>query len=139
MKNQLFFDLTAESPHCWIHFVESPQLEEIAEELRGHNVVLLEIDGANLSSHEDVFKAFAIALRKPKGWYGDEEYATNVNAFLEYLDDVVEWIPAKRHLVLISHSEQFWRNAARLAGELVEWWQFSISGHQGTVQLVFVW
>jgi len=58
---------------------------------------------------------------------------------LEYLDDVVEWIPAKGHIVLIRHAEQLWRGAARLAGELVEWWQFSISGHQGTVHLVFVW
>lgn len=86
-----------------------------------------------------MFKAFAVALRKPKGWYGDEEFAPNVDAWLEYLDDVVEWIPAKGHIVLIRHSEQLWRTAARLAGELVEWWQFSISGHQGTVHLVFVW
>ena len=31
----------------------------------------------------------------PKGRYGDEECATSVDAFLEYLDDVVEWISAK--------------------------------------------
>jgi hypothetical protein len=29
----------------------------------------------------------------PKRWYGDEEYAPNVDAFLEYLDDVHEWVP----------------------------------------------
>ena len=84
-------------------------------------------------------RSFAIALRMPKGWYGDEEYAGNVDAFLEYLDDVVEWIPAKGHVVLIRHSEQFWCAVPRLAGELVEWWQFSFAGHQGTVHLVFVW
>jgi hypothetical protein len=48
-------------------------------------------------------------------------------------------VPAKGHVVLIRHSEQLWRAASRVAGELVEWWQFSISGHQGTVHLVFVW
>ena len=62
-----------------------------------------------------------------------------MNAFLEYLDDVVEWIPAKGHVVIMRHSDQFWSNAARLAGELVEWWQFSITGHQGTFHLVFLW
>jgi len=139
MKTQLFFDLTAQPQPCWIHFVESREYAQSIEELRNHNVAVLEIDGTTLSSQEDAFKAFATALRKPKGWYGDEEYATNVDAFLEYLDDVVEWVPAKGHIVLIRHSEQFWRTATRLAGELVEWWQFSISGHRGTVHLVFVW
>jgi hypothetical protein len=139
MKNRLFFDLTAKPPHISIHFCESGEVEETLEELRNHNVALLEIDGASLSSEEEVFKAFAIALRKPKGCYGDEEYASNVDAFLEYLDDVVEWVPANGHVVIIRHSEQFWSKAARLAGELVEWWQFSITGHQGAVHLVFVW
>jgi hypothetical protein len=36
-------------------------------------------------AQEDLFKAFSIALKMPKGWYGDEEYAPNANAFLEYL------------------------------------------------------
>lgn len=139
MKPRLFFDLTAKPAHAWIHFAESRQVEEIVEDLRAHNIAVLEIDGAILSTEESVFQAFAIALRKPKGWYGDEEYPTNVDAWLEYLDDVVEWIPAKGRVVLIRSAEQLWRTAAHLAGELVEWWQFSISGHQGTVHLVFVW
>jgi len=140
VKNRLFFDLTAKPPHrISIHFCESSELEEALEDLRHHNIAVLEVDGATLSSQEDVFKALAIALRKPKGWYGDEEYAPNMNAFLEYLDDVVEWIPAKGHVVIMRHSDQFWSNAARLAGELVEWWQFSITGHQGTFHLVFLW
>ena len=139
METQLFFDLTAQPPHAWIHFAESEQVEEIAEELRAARIAILEIDGATLSTEESVFKAFAIALRKPKGWYGDEEYPTNVDAWLEYLDDVVDWIPAHGHVVLVRSAEQLWRTTGRLAGELVEWWQFSISGHQGTVHLVFVW
>jgi len=80
MKNQLFFNLTAKTPHTWIHFVESRELQEIIEELRVDDIAVLEIDGATLSSEETVFKAFAIALRKPKGWYGDEEFAPNVDA-----------------------------------------------------------
>jgi hypothetical protein len=31
----------------------------------------------------------------PKGWYGDEEYDPNANAFLEYLDDVHKRVSAK--------------------------------------------
>ena len=38
--------------------------------------------------------------------------APNVDAFLEYLDDVVEWVPAKGHVVLIRHSEQLWRGGS---------------------------
>jgi hypothetical protein len=139
MKTQLFFDLTAEPRHLAIHFCNSPEIEEVLEELRKQNIAVFEIDGATLSSREDVFKAFALAFRKPKGWYGDEEYAPNVDAFLEYLDDVVEWVPAKGHVVLIRNAQRLWSCSPRLAGEFVEWWQFSITGHQGTVHLVFVW
>ena len=139
MKNRLFFDLTAKPPLVSIHYCESAEVEEALEDLRNHNIAVLEIEGATLASQEDLFKAFATALRKPKGWYGDEEYAPNVDAFLEYLDDVVEWVPANGHVVIIRHSEQFWSKSARLAGELVEWWQFSITGHQGTGHLVFAW
>ena len=96
MKTQLFFDLTATIPHPSVYFRESDEVEGSLEELRKHDVAVLEINGAALSSDEDLFRAFAIALRKPKGWYGDEDYATNQDAFLEYLDDVAEWIPAKR-------------------------------------------
>ena len=138
METQLLLDL-ADPRHMSIHFCEPAEVEETVPELREQNIAVMEIDGSCITSREDMFKAFAIALRMPKGWYGDEEYAPNVDAFLEYLDDVVEWVPAEGHVVLIRHSEQLWRAASRVAGELVEWWQFSISGHQGTVHLVFVW
>jgi hypothetical protein len=92
-----------------------------------------------LSSHEGLFKAFATALRKPKDWYGGEEYPSNVNAFLEYLDDVLDWVPAKGHVVFVRGSEQLWRTRARLAGELTEWWQFATVTNQATVHLAFVW
>ena len=46
------------------------------EDLRTENIAVFEIDGAALSSQEDLFKAFAIVLRKPKGWYGDEDTQT---------------------------------------------------------------
>jgi hypothetical protein len=139
MKTRLFLDLTAEPRHISIHFCKSKEVEETLEELHKQNIVVFEIDGASLSSREDIFKAFAIALRKPKGWYGDEEYATNVDAFLEYLDDVVEWVPAKGHVALIRHSERLWHAKPQLAGELVEWWQFAGIGHQAAIHLVFEW
>jgi len=97
-------------------------------------VALYEIDGAALRTREDLFKAFAIALKMPQGWYGNEEYAPNADAFLEYLGDVQQWAPAKGHIVLVRAAEKFWQNNARLAGKLVEWWQFATDIH-----LVFVW
>ena len=139
MKTQLFFDLTAEGPHPTVHFRESDEVEETVEELWKHDIAVFEIDGAVLSSREGLFEAFAKALRKPKGWYGGEEYAPNADAFLEYLDDVVDWVPAKGHVVLVRSSEQLWRVGARLAGLLTEWWQFATVARRATIHIVFVW
>jgi hypothetical protein len=139
MKTQLFFDLAGETRHPKVHFRESKEVDEILEELKKANIAIFEIDGARLSSRDDLFKTFAIGLRKPNGWYGGEEYPTNVNAFLEYLDDVLDWVPAKGHVVLIRNAEQLWRTGARLAGDLTEWWQFATVTNQATVHLVFVW
>jgi hypothetical protein len=139
MKTQLFLDLTTEARRPSIHFREPHEVDEIIEELCGQNIAVFEIDGAALSSREALFKAFATALKKPKGWYGDEEYAPNAGAFLEYLDDVVEWVPAKGHVVLIRGSEQLWSARARLAGLLTEWWQFATVSRQASIHLVFAW
>jgi hypothetical protein len=78
-------------------------------------------------------------LKTPKGWYDDEEFAPNTEAFLEYLDDVVEWVPAKGHVVLIRNSVQLWCDGARLAGLLTELWQFATVSRHATIHLVFVW
>ena len=135
----MFFDLTAEGHRPSVHFRESQEVEGAVEELRKKNVAIFEIDGSFVSSREDLFKAFAIALRKPKGWYGGEEYATNADAFLEYLDDVVEWVPANGHVVLIRSSEHLWRTGPRVAGLLTELWQLATVNRQATIHLVFVW
>ena len=139
MKTQLFIDLTAEAGRPSVHFRETEEVEAITEELLKHDVAVFEIDGAAIQSREDLFRAFAIALRKPKGWYGDEEFATNADAFLEYLDDVHEWVPAKGHVVLVRGSEQLRRTGARLAGMLTEWWQFATLGRKARIHLLFVW
>jgi hypothetical protein len=139
MKTQLFFDLTAETRRPSVHFREPEQIEEIIEDLRNENIAIFEIDGAALSSSEALFKAFAVALKKPKGWYGDEEYASNADAFLEYLDDVHEWVPAKGHVVIVRGAEQLWEVNARLAGMLVEWWQFATGPRNADIHLAFVW
>jgi hypothetical protein len=102
-----------------------------------------EIDGSLIHSTEELFRAFATAFKKPKGWYNSdghsEEYAPNANAFLEYLDDVHEWVPAKGHVVLLRNAEHLWRQNARLAGMLVEWWQFATGPRECDIHLVFVW
>ena len=74
MKTQLYFDLAGKTDHPKIHFRESKEVEEIMDDLRTENIAVFEIDGAALSSQEDLFKAFAMVLRKPKGWNGEEEY-----------------------------------------------------------------
>jgi len=139
MKTQLFYDLTATKSCPSVHFQEAREIEEIIEELRGENIAVFEIEGAALSSQEAIFKAFATVLKMPKGRYGDEEYADNQNAFLEYLDDVVDWVPAKGHVVLVRGSEQLWCARARLAGLLTELWQCATVSRHARIHLVFVW
>src|SRR5260370_28934389 len=135
MKTQLFFDLTAEAGRPSVHFRETEEVETITDELLKHDVAVFEVDGAAILSREDLFRAFAIPLRKPKGWYGDEEFAPNADAFLEYLDDVPASVPAKAHVVLVRGSQQLWRTGARLAGMLTEWWQFATLGRKARIHL----
>ena len=52
MKTQLFFDLTATVPHPSVYFRESDEVEESLEELQKHDVAVLEINGAALSSDD---------------------------------------------------------------------------------------
>jgi len=139
METQLFLDLTAKANRIAVHFCESDDMASIAPKLSAQGVALFEVEGASLSTQEDLFKAFSVALKMPKGWYGDEAYAPNANAFLEYLDDVHEWVPAKGHVVVVHGAEQFWKTNARLAGMLVEWWQFATGPRNADIHLVFVW
>jgi len=67
------------------------EVDVAMRELAPEETAIFEINGAEIRSSQDLFRAFAIALRMPQGWYGDEEYATNSDAFLEYLDDIREW------------------------------------------------
>lgn len=139
METQLFFDLTAQASGCTVHFCEPDDMAVVTPRLLGAGVALFEVDSASMHTAEDLFRAFALALKMPKGWYGDEEYASNANAFLEYLDDVHEWVPAKGHVVILRDAEQFWKVNARLAGLLVEWWQFATGSRKADIHLVFVW
>ena len=138
MKTDLFFRLTEATPWPSVFFRESAEVEGTVQELRQANVAVFEIDGGALSSEEELFRAFATALRMPKGWYGDEEYACNPNAFLEYLDDGTEWVPAKGHVVLIRGSEKLWRASAHLTGELTELWEAATLYRRASIRLVFV-
>ena len=139
MKTQLFFDLIGDPGHPAIHFRDADEVEVVLTELQSQGIAVFEVDGAKIQSSEDLFKAFAVALKKPEGWYGAEQFAPNANAFLEYLDDVVEWVPAKGHVAMMRGAEQFWRTRTRLAGLLTEWWQSATVSRHATIHLVFVW
>jgi hypothetical protein len=119
-QTQLFFDLIA-TDGIKVHFCEPEDLASVQPEITTKDIALFELDAAAIRSREQLFQAFAVALKMPKGWYRDEECAPNADAFLEYLDDVHEWVPAKGHIVVIQRSEQFWKSSSRLAGMLVEW------------------
>jgi hypothetical protein len=66
-ENAIVLRLTAETSCPSVHFQESREVGEIVEELQRQNIAVFEIDGAALSSQEGIFKAFATALKKPKG------------------------------------------------------------------------
>ena len=137
MPTQLFFDLTTSAVP--VHFCERHEFETIEAELAENQVAVMPIDGTSLRCRDDLFRAFAVAFRKPKGWYGEEEYAPNADAFLEYVDDVEQWVPAKGRVAIISNAEQFWREQPRIAALLVELWQFATIGRSAKTHLLFVW
>jgi hypothetical protein len=107
-------------------------------ELATEDCAVFEIMGAAINSLQEFFRAAAIALKKPEGWYGDEEYAPNANAFLEYLDDVAAWVPAKVQVVLIREATALWRDSPKTAGDIIELWQ-SATLRVARISLVFVW
>ncbi len=122
-----------------VHFCEKHDFDPIAAELATKNVTVMPIDGTSIRDEEGLYRAFAVALRMPRGWYGDEEYAPNPNAFLEYLDDVPEWVRANGHVAVITGSEHFWREQPRIAGLLVELWQSATTRRGAKIHLVFEW
>ncbi len=114
MQTQLFFDLIAPDS-IKVHFCEPEDIASVQPELTTKDIALFELDGAAIRSREQ-------------------------DSFLEYLDDVHEWVPAKGHIVVIQRSEQFWKFSSRLAGMLVEWWQFATGpGRKADIHLLFVW
>jgi hypothetical protein len=136
---QLLLDLSTNAASVCVHFCELTEIDSITEELAAKNIALFRIEGDRISSSEGLYREFAIALKMPKGWYGPEEYAPNANAFQEYLDDVHDWVPADGHVVVIRDAERLWREQARLAGLLVELWQFSVHARGAKNHLVFAW
>jgi len=138
VKNQLYFDLTAQGPRPSAYFREASEVALAIRELAIENCAVFEIDGAAIHSLEDFFNTIAIALRKPQGWYGDEEYASNANAFLEYLDDVALWVPAEVQVFLIRDARVLWRHSSKIAGDVVELWQLATC-RGAKIRLIFVW
>jgi hypothetical protein len=75
---QLLLDLTAHQDNfVSVRFCEKQTIEAIAAELAAKNVTVMPIDGTSIRDEEGLYRAFAVALRMPRGWYGDEEYAPN--------------------------------------------------------------
>jgi RNAse (barnase) inhibitor barstar len=138
MHTQLLADLTVRSG-VTVHFRDQADVDSIRIALSEKGIAVMEIDGATIGNDEDLYKAFAKSLKMPKGWYGDEEYATNLNAFLEYLDDVEDWVPAAGYLIEFKNAQIFWSKQPRLAGWLVELWQVATNLRDAKPHLVFVW
>jgi hypothetical protein len=138
VPSQLLLDLSY-GKSVSVHFCEGNEIDGIAGELAAKDIAVCPIDGDRINCREDLYREFAVALRMPKGWYGPEEFAPNADAFNEYLDDVHEWVPANGHVVVIHRSERLWREQPRLAGFLVEIWQFSVNARGANNHLVFAW
>ena len=138
MRSQLYFDLTAPAPRPSVYFREASEVDLTVRELATEDCAVFEIMGTAIHSLQELFTAVAIAFKKPEGWYGDEEYAPNANAFLEYLDDVGEWVPAKIQVALIREATALWRNSPKIAGDIIELWQSAIC-RGARIRLVFVW
>ncbi len=139
MNTQLLYDLTGDAKGFSVRFCEKADIESIRNELDSKGVSVLEVDGLEVNSIDDLFRVVAIAFRTPKNWYGDEEFAPNANAFLEYIDDVVEWIRATGYVLAVKNAEVFWQRHPRIAAELVELWQCATNHRKAKPHLLFVW
>jgi hypothetical protein len=137
-KTQLYYWLAAEASPAAVYFRDRHEVDAALPELLAEDIAIFEVDAGGVHTIEDLYRLFAAALQMPPGWYGKEEYAPNADAFLEYLDDVATWVPAKHHVVLVREAESLWRRHPQFAGTLTELLQFAES-RAATVRLVFVW
>jgi hypothetical protein len=120
-----------------IFFRQPEEVGQAVQTLRAASVEVMRIDGSKLKTETDVFRECAVAFRMPKGYYGDEEFAPNANAFAEYLDDVADWAPASGHVLLIQNANELWRDQPSLAGLFVEWILFA-EKRGSDIRVVFV-
>jgi hypothetical protein len=120
-----------------VFFRDETEVNASLSSLTKADFQVLELDGSVIRNFEDLFRLSAIAMKYPNGFYGDEEYAPNANAYLEYFDDVAEWIPAIGHVLLLRNGRSLWANAPDIAGFLVEIVQAAHS-RGSSVRLVFV-
>ncbi len=134
-RPDLFYRLT-DGGVC-VFFRRASEVKSTLPLLADVESAVMEVDGSRIHQREDLYRLSANAMRYPKEYYGDEEYAPNADAFLEYFDDVAEWIPAKGHVLLIRNSEDFLANSPDIAGHLVELIQ--VAHKEGsTMRVVFV-
>ena len=115
------------------------EVEVETSKLTEQGWAVLRMNGSEWASVRDVHRDFATAMQVPKGYYrADEVFAPNANAFLEYLDDVAEWLPAKGHLYVVDGATSLLRAAPAIAGYLAELVQFSHLDRASDAKLVFV-
>ena len=100
---QLLLSLTEGNDRVFMRTAE--EVDAILPSLHERGFVVFEIDGSRICSEEVTFREFAKVMRMPAGFYGAEEFAPNADAFDEYFDDVMDWVPAQGHVFLVRSAE----------------------------------
>lgn len=138
MNHQLSYDLlTDASKNPSVHFRGVTEVNEVVEELQAEGAVSYSIDGAQINSHEDLYRLFAAAFEKPEPWYGSAGFVPNINTFLDILDGARELIDAKAHIVVLRNATRLWHSQTAVAGDLTEWWQIANMQCGANIHLVF--
>lgn len=139
MNHQLSYDLlTDASKNPSIHFRGALEVDEVVAEVQAEGGVIYSIDGSRINSSEDLCRALAAAFQNSEPWYENEEFAANINSFLDILDGVPDLITTKAHVVVMRNATQLWQNHTTVAGDLTEWWQTANIHGDANVHLIFV-
>lgn len=118
-----------------VHFAPSQSIVATREDLKGSGIQVFDVDGAPITTEEQLFSALAKEMKFPS------YFGRNWDAVDECLRDMT-WLPGAGYVLFIRGAEQFWKQSTRLAGALVESWLFAAedwSQEKMPFHLVFVW
>jgi len=119
-----------------VRFLAEDEAASLRLKLKDSGLLMAELCGSDLLTRDALFSGMASALAFP------DYFGMNWDALDECLRDLDDWAPAQGYVLVIREATSFWTQAPKLAGKLVESWQFCAgewAGEGKPFHLVFVW